>query len=169
VSRRRTKSRQLAAALAASLALGCGLWPFGGDGPGPAPDPAHGLELVEDRAVLAFYERASSFYGRLARRRFDSIQTYQDEALRDHFQSEEAFADYYADLTGALVEAHFEKNRPLSLEILELRLEGPGRARVSTVFLGEDGRPLRRGQVRLERTDRWERIDGAWWIVPGRG
>ena len=106
-----------AALLAACLSLGCGLWPFGGDGPGPTPDPAHGLELVEDPALVAFHARASAFYGRLARRRFDSIQTYQDEALRDYFRTEAAFADYYADLTSALVEAHFEKNRPVALEV----------------------------------------------------
>ena len=158
-----------AALLAVSLALGCGLWPLGGEDPGPAPDAAHGLALVEDPALLEFYARASAFYGRLARRRFDSIETYQDEGIRDFFRSEEAFADYYADLTSALVEAHFEKNRPVALDVVEFALEGPGRARVSTRLLGRDGRPLRRGEVRLERSDRWERIDGAWWIVPGRG
>jgi hypothetical protein len=153
----------------ASLGLGCGLWPFGGDGPGPAPDPAHGLELVQDPALLEFHARASAFYGRLARRRFDSIQTYQDETLRDFFRSEVTFADYYADLTSALVDANFEKNRPIALHVVEFALDGPGRARVLTRFVGEDGRPLRRGEVELERSDRWERIDGAWWIVPGRG
>jgi hypothetical protein len=158
---------RLAAALVLPVALGCGFWPFGGDGPGPAPDLAQGLAVVEDPALVEFYGRASAFYGRLAKRRFDSIQTYQDEVLRDYFRSEEAFADYYADLTSALVEAHFEKNRPLALEVLELALEGPGRARVSTRLLGQDGRPLRRGEVSLERTDRWERSDGVWWIVPG--
>jgi hypothetical protein len=160
---------RLAAALLACLALGCGLWPFGGDGPGPAPDPAHGLALVDDPALIEFNTRATAFYGRLTRRRFDSIQTYQDEGLRDFFRSQEAFDDYYADLTSALVDAHFEKNRPIALDVLEFALEGPGRARVSTRFVGEDGRPLRRGRVELERSDRWERVDGAWWIVPGRG
>jgi hypothetical protein len=155
--------------LAVSFALGCGLWPFGGDEAGPAPDPTHGLELVEDPALLEFHARASAFYGRLARRRFDSIQTYQDEKLRDFFRSEEDFADYYADLTSALVEAHFEKNRPVALEVVEFALEGPGSARVSARFLGEDGRPLRRGEVSLERSDRWERVDGTWWLAPGRG
>ncbi len=158
-----------AAGLSALLLLGCGAWaPFGG-GSELAPDPSQAIELVEEGAVVEFYARASAFYGRLARRRFDSIETYQDEALRDFFRSERAYADYYADLTGALVEAHFDKNRPLSLEVLELRLEGPGRARVETRIVGEDGRPLRPGEVHLDRTDRWERSDGAWRIEPGRG
>jgi hypothetical protein len=160
--------RRRASLLALGL-LGCasGL-PFGGDGPGPAADLAQGIEVVEDGAVVEFYERASTFYGRLARRRFDSIETYQDEVLRDFFRSETAYADYYADLTGALVEAHFDKNRPLLLEVLELRLEGPGRARVDTRMTGEDGRPLRPGHVELLRSDRWERIEGTWRIEPGR-
>jgi hypothetical protein len=158
-----------AALLVACLALGCSLWPFGGEGPGAPPDPEQGLVLVDDAALLEFHERASAFYERLAKRRFDSIQTYQDEGLRDYFRTDEAFADYYADLTAALVEAHFEKNRPVSLELVEFALEGPGRARVLARFVGEDGRPLRRGKVQFERNDRWERVDGAWWIVPGRG
>lgn len=162
--------RRAGAPLAAWLVLlGCGGWPpFGGAGPGPAPDAEQGIQLVEDPAVVEFYERASAFYERLALRRFDSLETYQDETLRDFFRSEAAYADYYADLTGALVAAHFEKNRPLALEVLELRLEGPGRARVATRITGEDGRPLRPGTVQLERIDRWERSDGAWRIVPGR-
>jgi hypothetical protein len=157
-----------AALLAAGLVLGCSGWPPFGGGAGDVADAAQGIELVEDPAVLEFYERASAFYGRLARRRFDSIETYQDEGLRDFFRSESAYADYYADLTSALVESHFEKNRPLALEVLELRLEGPGRARVITRIVGEDGRPLRPGHVQLERNDRWERSDGVWRIEPGR-
>jgi hypothetical protein len=153
--------------LAAVLALGCSVWPFGGDT--RDADLSQGIEWVDEGAVVEFYERAAAFYERLALRRFDSISTYQDPALRDFFASEADFADYYADLTGALVEAHFEKNRPLELEVLELRLEGPGRARVQTRMVGEDGRPLRPGKVQLERTDRWERREGAWRIAPGRG
>jgi hypothetical protein len=156
-----------AALVVGLLAAGCGLWPLGGDGPGPAPDPAQGIEWVEDAAVVEFYERTSAFYGRLTRRRFDSIETYQDEALRDFFGSEAAYADYYADLTSALVKAYFAQNRPLSLEVVELRLEGPGRAWVEARFVGEDGRPLRPGKVHLDRADRWERVDGSWRIVPG--
>jgi hypothetical protein len=154
-----------AAALAALLLLAC-LGCAADDGPGPAPDPTAGLTLVEDPALVGFYERARSFYGRLARRRFDSIETYQDERLRDFFATEEAYADYYADLTSAFVEHYFDKNRPVDLEVVEFALEGPGRARVSTRFRGRDARPLRRGTVAFERDDRWERQDGVWRIVP---
>ncbi len=156
------------AARAASLLL-CGLLACAGDGPGPAPDPAAGVTLVEDAALVEFYERARTFYEGLARRRFDSIQTYQDDRLRAFFSSEAEFADYYADLTSALVEHHFDKNRPVALEVLEFALEGPGRARVSARFQGRDSRPLRIGTVQFERSDRWERREGIWRIVPGRG
>jgi hypothetical protein len=156
------------AALACLLALGCGGWPFGRVDE-VAPDDSRGIELVESGAVVDFYERASAFYGRLARRRFDSIETFQDEALRGFFRDEKAYSDYYADLAAALVEAHFEKNRPLVLEVVEVQLEGPGRARVQARISGEDGRPLRRGTVHLDRIDRWERSDGTWRIEPGRG
>jgi hypothetical protein len=158
-----------AAALAALLSLWVGFGCAGDDGPGAPPDPAAGLTLVEDPALVEFWERASTFYGRLALRRFDSIQTYQDDRLRAYFESEETFADYYADLASALVENHFDKNRPTTLEVLEFALEGPGQARVSTRFEGRDARPLRRGTVRFERSDRWERREGRWRIVPGPG
>jgi hypothetical protein len=157
---------RLAAAFAALLSLWAGFGCAGDDGPGPPPDPEAGLTLVEDPALVEFWERASTFYGRLARRRFDSIQTYQDDRLRAYFSDEQTFADYYADLASALVENHFDKNRPTTLEVLEFALEGPGRARVSTRIQGEDGRPLRRGSVEFLRSDRWERREGRWRIVP---
>ena len=153
----------------ALLLVGCGGWPpFAGLGAEPLADPSQGIELVEQGAVVDFYVRASAFYGRLARRRFDSIETFQDEALRGFFRSETSYMDYYAELAGALVEAHVEKNRPLSLEVLELRLEGPGRGHVHARIVGDDGRPLRPGHVQLERNDRWERVEGVWRIAPGR-
>jgi hypothetical protein len=40
---------------------------------------------------------------------------------------------------------------------------------VDTRFIGEDGRPLRPGSVLLDRSDRWERVEGTWRIEPGQG
>lgn len=159
-----------AAALLVALlgAAGCGLWPFGGAPAGPAPDPAYGVVEVDSQAITSFYERASSFYGRIARRRFNTLSTYRDEVLREFFRTESAFADYYADLAADMSDAHFERNRPLVLEVLEMRLSGPGEAEVVTRIVGEDGRPLRPGRTEIQRTDRWERVGGSWWIVPAR-
>ena len=148
---------------------GCALWPFGQQqAGGPAPDLDQGLAVAEDASVLGFYQRASAFYGHLAHRRFNDISTYRDEQLRDYFRSEGAFSDYYAGLAQALTEAHFERNRPLSLDVIEFRLEGPGQAEVVTRLVGENSLPLRWGTTEFERVDRWERLQGTWWIIPGK-
>ncbi len=161
--------RALAVAVLASGLSGCALWPFGGEAAaGPQPDLAQGLVVAEDASVVGFYERASVFYGYLAHRRFNDISTYRDERLRDFFRSEGAFSDYYAGLAQALTEAHFERNRPLSLDVVEFRLAGPGEAEVVTRMVGDNGLPLRRGTTELERVDRWERLQGTWWVIPGK-
>jgi hypothetical protein len=145
--------------------LGC----FGrGEVPGPKPDPSYGVQVVEADGVLDFYGRASQFYGRLAQRRFNTLATFRDEVLRDYFRTESAFADYYADLAHALYDSHFERNLPLSLEVVEFRLEGPGQAEVVTRILGDNGLPLRWWGTGLERVDRWERIQDQWWIGPSK-
>ncbi len=168
------RSASAAALLIVALAagpVGCGtlrgLWPFG-KGPSPVGDPAFGIQVVESDSVARFYERANAFYQRLALRRFNTLATYRDEVLRDYFYTESAFADYYADFAQALVEAHFEKNRPLNLDLLEFLVDGPGRARVRVRIVGDNGLPLRFGSTSDVREDRWERIEGIWWIVPGK-
>jgi hypothetical protein len=150
------------------LLLGCGGWPFAREAPGPAGDPSYGVAEASSEGAALFYERSSTFYARLARRRFNTLSTFQDEALRDFFQDEDSFSDYYADLAQDLVEAHFEQNRPLALRVVEFRLGAPGEATVVTRIIGNNGLPLRRGQTTLEREDRWERLQGTWWLVPGR-
>jgi hypothetical protein len=144
------------------------VWPFGGAPPAPRGDPSFGIEVVSDEAVVDFYERAVFFYSRLARRRFNDLATFRDELLRDFFRSETAFSDYYADLAEAMESSHFEQNRPLSLDVVEFAVDGPGSARVTTRIVGENGLPLRFWETRLVRVDRWERMDGTWWIVPGK-
>ena len=154
------------AALLLGASAGCALWRD--ETPAVRPDPSYGVEEVGAEGIYDFYERASSFYGRLALRRFNTLGTYRDEVLRDFFRTQTAFSDYYADLAQALSDAHFERNRPLVLEVVELRLSGPGQAEVVTRIEGENGLPLRWWSTRLERVDRWERIQGQWWIVPSR-
>ena len=145
-----------------------GLWPFGGGDPAPRGDPSYGVQVVDSEAVVDFYERAVFFYSRLARRRFNTLATFRDEFLRDYFRSETSFSDYYADLADSMEVAHFEQNRPLSLDVVEFVVEGQGSARVTTRIVGENGLPLRFWKTRLDREDRWERVEGTWWIVPGK-
>jgi hypothetical protein len=154
--------RKAALALAALALVACR------SDAGPRADPAYGVEIVNDPAIIDFQTRAGAFYGRLTRRRVNTIATFNDRVLRDYFQTEAQYSDYYSALALALTEAHFEKNRALEGEVREFVFEAPGKARVRYRFVGENGKPLRFWSTSLEREDRWERIDGKWWIVPGR-
>ena len=148
--------------VALGLMLGCA-----GGGPLlPAPDGG-GVAVAPD-AALSFQQRAEGFYLRLAFRRFNTLETFNDFILRDHFQSPDLFFDYYADLAQSLGAAHFEKRRPESVRIAEFVFEDAGSVRVLVIFQGADNRPLRPGSIRLERVDRWEWQGGTWWIRPGK-
>ena len=143
-------------------------WPFTRGAPEAKADPSFGVEIVDGPAIVDFHVRASVFYGRLAQRRFNVIASFRDEVLREYFRTDGAFSDYYADFAQDLDDAHFERNVPTSLEVVEFRFEGPGDARVRVRIEGKNGQPLRVGSVGVDREDRWERVGGTWWIVPGK-
>ncbi len=132
------------------------------------PKPPAGSVGVSGEYALDFMTRAETFYGRLIRRRFNTLETFNDKGLRDHFRTPDAFFDYYADLAQTLAEANFERSRPESLLVEEFLFENRFRALVQVRFLGKDDRPLRPGRVGLVRLDRWERVEGRWWIQPGK-
>jgi hypothetical protein len=127
------------------------------------------VEIVTGGPELEFNARAAQFYQRLEGRRFDSIASYRDPGLREYFENEQSFAEYFADMARDLVDAHFEHNEPLATEVQEFTVEGPGRAHVRVWIRGDNGLPMRWWSTHLEREDRWERRDGRWLIVPGRG
>jgi hypothetical protein len=157
--RRRAAGALLAAA---GLALaGCRSVP-------PLPAPETGSVAVASDTAYALLRRVNGFYLRLAHRRFNSLETYHDFIMRSHFRTPELFLDYYADLAEALTSAHFEQERPETVEILSFLFEDALTARVQVRFRGGDDRPLRPGSVDLIRVDRWEWADGTWWIRPGR-
>ena len=134
-----------------------------------APDVSRGLEVVSGQSEVGnFHARVSSFYELLANRRFNSILTYRDDALRAYFRDDDEFADYYADLSHALELGHFERSRPLTLAVEEFALEEPGVATVTVLLTGENDLPLRYGETDFSRVDRWERHHGEWWLVPGK-
>jgi hypothetical protein len=153
---------RLLAAWALALALGCagdaGRIPLP-EGTGASPDP---------EVVLGFYSRAEGFYARLAKRRLNALETFNDAFLREHFRSKDAFFDYYADLAYQLDLAHFEKSRPSGVEVEELVFETGSLAWVQVRFHGADDRPMRPDSTTLVRRDRWELGDGSWWIIPGK-
>lgn len=111
---------------------------------------------------------ARVFYTRMIDRRFNSIATFHDPALRELFVSPEAFADYFAAMADALTVAHFEALRPTELRLEKLDVLEPTVILVTVWYRGENSLPLRWWSVELTRTDRWERSDGRWWIIPGK-
>ena len=143
------------------LALACA-------GPPPLAVPEGGAVAVEPEVALALRRRVEGFYLRLAHRRFDTLETYNDFIMRDYFQSLDLFFDYYADLAEDLTAARFDRNRPTSVSVLEFLFEDAKTAQVLVRFVGDDGRPLRPGSVELVRTDRWEFTEGTWWLRPGK-
>jgi hypothetical protein len=142
---------------------------FGSDAPAAAPAEGSGVEVLGASPEVEFHLRATAFYERLTGRRFNSLATFRDPGLREFFETEESFSDYFSDLAQDLAEANFERNQPLAARVEEFSVDGPGRARVRVWMGGENGLPLRFWSTRLEREDRWERRNGRWWIVPGAG
>jgi len=123
---------------------------------------------VPPDTALHLRRRVEGFYLRLAGRRFNTLETYSDRIMREHFLSPNLFLDYYADLAQAFADAHLEKRRPLRVDVLELRFEDTRQARVEVRFVGDDDRPLRPFEVSLLRVDRWQWSDGTWWVQPGK-
>ncbi len=111
---------------------------------------------------------ADVFYQRIANRRFNSIATFHDPALREFFATGEAFADYYADLAQALDYERFEANRPLRITLLEFEAKEPDRVLIHVHFSGANARPLRWWSSNLVRSDQWEFREGRWLIRPGK-
>ncbi len=166
--------RALTIAWVACLALGCGAlrstvsWVSPDRPAEAAPDTSQGVVEIDSAEMARFFEHASGFYSRLALRRFNDRTTFLDPKLEGYFRTASAYADYYANLTGAMRFAHFKRLRPTAIEILEVRAEGPGKAVVIAKLVGENSRPLRWNDVELVREDHWERVGERWWIAPGR-
>jgi len=154
--------KRAALALLLALTAGCA------GTPPRIATPEHGAVAVEPEIALALRHRVDGFYLRLAHRRFDTLETYNDFIMRDHFASLDLFFDYYADLAEELAKAQFDRTRPTDVEVLEFLFEDPKTAQVLVRFRGDDGRPLRPGSVELVRSDRWEWVEGTWWIRPGK-
>ena len=111
---------------------------------------------------------ARVFYVRLTSRRFNSLSTFHDPALRELFQTSEAFADYYAALADALTVAHFEALRPERVTLERVEVLEPDVVLVTARFAGQNSLPLRWWSVELQRVDRWEQSSGRWWLIPGK-
>ena len=122
----------------------------------------------ESSEVASLEALARIFYLRVSNRRFNSIATYHDPALREFFRSPEAFSDYFADFVDELTWARFRAERATSAWLLGIEAEGPARFKVIVLFEGRHALPLRWWKVKLVREDLWERIEGRWWLIPGK-
>jgi len=135
---------------------------------GHIPKPPSGSVGVAGGYAIDFFQRAETFYQTLILRRFNTLETFNNPVLRDHFQTPDAFFDYYADLAESLSAARFDRSRPTGVEVEEFLFENRFIAQVQVRFVGEDSRPLNPGTAVLIRLDRWERINGRWWLAPGK-
>jgi len=135
---------------------------------GHIPKPPSGSVGVAGGYAIDFFQRAEKFYQTLILRRFNTLETFNNSVLRDHFQTPDAFFDYYADLAESLDDAHFDRSRPTGVEVEEFLFENRFIAQVQVRFVGENSLPLNPGKAVLIRLDRWERINGRWWIAPGK-
>jgi hypothetical protein len=123
----------------------------------------------ERRDLIKLRDLSEIFYGRAEDRRLNSIATFHDPAMREFFQTPEAFADYYADLVQALTVHNFEAIRPTSVAVENFEIaEGVARVRISVRFRGENGRPARWWSTSYVRQDEWILARDRWWIVPGK-
>jgi hypothetical protein len=154
--------RRLAAAAWLLLLVACSTYD------GPIPEPAGGSIAVGVDTSLSFYVEAETFYSRLVQRRFNTLETFNDPVLRQPFQTENSFFDYYADLAESLHDAHFERSRPIAVDVQGYVFETPDDVQIQVRFLGEDDRPLRPNKTSLLRLDRWQRRDGRWSINPDK-
>jgi hypothetical protein len=131
---------------------------------GPAPQITGEVGPASD----VVQRMARVFYVRIINRRFNSLSTYHDPALRELFVTSEAFADYFAALADAFVEARFEALRPEWVSLEQLDVVERNAVLVTVRFRGQNSRPLRWWSVDLVRVDRWEQVDGLWRIIPGK-
>jgi len=111
---------------------------------------------------------SSIFYERITARRFNSLATYEDPALREFFRSQAAFSDYYAALAEALDDAHFESLRPTAVRLERIERTAPNAVTVEVTLRGENGLPLRWWSTSVVRRDQWEFESGRWWVIPGK-
>jgi len=111
---------------------------------------------------------SSIFYERITARRFNSLATYEDPALREFFTSQSAFADYYAAFAEALEKANFESLRPTSVRLRKVERIAVNSVTIEVSFRGENGLPLRWWSTGVVREDKWEYTQGRWWVIPGK-
>jgi len=167
------RAHRVASALvlvAVLAATGCGTWGHASWGSGARftgfdPDTLNPGGSADFTILLPL---SAIFYERITARRFNSLATFEDPALREYFRNDAAFADYYAAFAEALERAHFESIRPTAVRLDGIERTARNRVVIEVTFRGENGLPLRWWSTHVTRRDQWEFSEGRWWIIPGK-
>jgi hypothetical protein len=140
------------------LCAGC----FGG---APAAPPAN---APPDAEIAAFSARIQGFYGALEDVPLDALVTYQNKQLRDCFESQGAFSDYFSALATEARQRYFRDTTARSVRIRKFDFTNPEEAIVEVRFTSVHQRALRFWSIGFDRYDSWHRTDGIWRIVPAK-
>jgi hypothetical protein len=145
------------ASLALLLASAC-IW--GGD-------PGH-AERVDATEVLELVARMEAFYAALERRSLDAVETFNDQALRAYFESEQQFSDYYASLASQVRDARFRLAVADRVWVRTFRFPDPDTALVQITLKGRHMRGLRFWDLEVSRVDTWRHTSAGWMISPDK-
>jgi hypothetical protein len=108
--------------------------------PAAARAPESGAIAWRPSVALALRHRVEGFYLRLAHRRFDTLETYNDFIMRDHFAVARPVLRLLRRPRRDLAHAQFDRSRPTEVEVLEFLFEDAKTAQVLVRFRGDDGR-----------------------------
>ena len=141
------------------LCAGC----FGG-----APEAVAPANAPSDADVAAFSVRIETFYHALEDVPLDALVTYENKQLRDCFETQGAFSDYFSALATEARRLYFRDTTARSVRIRGFEFASPDEATVEVTFTSVHQRALRFWSIHFDRTDTWRRVDGVWRIVPAK-
>jgi len=141
------------------LCAGC----FGG---APAAPPAN---APPDAEIALFSARIEGFYKALEDVPLDALVTYQNKQLRDCFDTQGAFSDYFSALATEARQLYFRDTTARSVRIRNFDFANADEALVTVTFTSVHERALRFWSIHFDRWDTWHRgEDGIWRIVPAK-
>jgi hypothetical protein len=141
------------------LCAGC----FGGAPEAPAP-----ADVPPDADIAVFSARIETFYHALEDVPLDALVTYQNKQLRDCFETQAAFSDYFSALATEARHRYFRDITARSVRIRSFEFANPDEATVEVTFTSVHQRVLRFWSIHFDRYDTWRRADGIWRIVPAK-
>jgi hypothetical protein len=123
---------------------------------------------VDATEVLELVARMEAFYAALERRSLDAVETFNDQALRAYFESEQQFSDYYASLASQVRDARFRLAVADRVWVRTFRFPDPDTALVQITLKGRHMRGLRFWDLEVSRVDTWRHTSAGWMISPDK-